>query len=625
MKTYLLLFFLFISSLSVNGQEQTELLQDSIQKIIHTQLTLFPQEKVHLHLDRDHYSANDTIWFRAYVLDAYTHRYQTGSRYVYVDLISPTDTLVRRVMIRPEDNMHYGYIPIPEQINDGEYTIRAYTRYMRNMGEDYLFQKKIRIAPLTYSRYTQSEETKKTKKKQKEPDYEVYFFPEGGQLLDGRGGLIAFKTLDENGNTVAISGQILDSSGNEVAFLQSLHAGMGVFNLFIQPDESYTLHCTNELGLAKTFPLPAALPNAHTITCQSRNNKIYLARAHSFASEPEGNFYLLAHSKGEILLFNPWDDSSKLLILPKEDLPGGIVHFLLLDGELNVLSERLYFSSNYSLAEVDFQTSKPKYNTRQQVSSELTVSNDLGMPVPASLSVSVIDGQEQVLDSLSENILSYLLLSSELPGYIENPGYYFQENTFREQELNLLMLTHGWRRYNLPEVIKGKLEQPSWGYQRAMSMTGQVKGIISGKPVKDANVVFLSSRKFFDSANTNDNGLFAFVNYELPEGTSYFVQAKNKKGGARVELLVDPEDFPTPKHLPVRKLPEIDPNGPLSEKAEQRMIYDEQMRMIYLNTVEVKAKKRRKQDENMEWYSAGADYSITREKIDEATVIYAYE
>jgi len=112
---------------TVSGNESVF---DIIAQYFKQQLSVFPQEKIHLHTDRDFYVPGEKIWFRAYLTDAATHQHSTQSRYVYVELISPVDTLVRRVMIHPENGMFYGHLPLTELIPEGNYTLRAYTRYM---------------------------------------------------------------------------------------------------------------------------------------------------------------------------------------------------------------------------------------------------------------------------------------------------------------------------------------------------------------------------------------------------------------------------------------------------------------------------------------------------------------
>ena len=146
-----------------------------------TQLNVFPQEKIHVHTDRDFYVPGEKIWFKAYLADAATHQHNTLSRYVYVELIDRRDTLVSRVMIRPdENNLFHGHLFLSEIIPEGDYTLRAYTRYMENLDDDYFFKKNIRIGNLSSSN-VQSEESDSIIDDFE--DFEVSFYPEGGNLI----------------------------------------------------------------------------------------------------------------------------------------------------------------------------------------------------------------------------------------------------------------------------------------------------------------------------------------------------------------------------------------------------------------------------------------------------------
>ena len=133
-----------LASVKTNKESETNLFP-AVEENITAQLEVYPQEKIHLHTDRDFYVSGEKIWFKAYVVDAYTHLFPTYSEYVYVELISPADTLISRVMIYQLDGMFYGHLPLAD-IPEGNYTLRAYTRYMENLGDDYFFKKNIHIA-----------------------------------------------------------------------------------------------------------------------------------------------------------------------------------------------------------------------------------------------------------------------------------------------------------------------------------------------------------------------------------------------------------------------------------------------------------------------------------------------
>jgi hypothetical protein len=143
-------FFLILLVLSgfittLTGQESA-ILNNAKTNII-KQLSIFPHEKIYLHTDKPYYITGEKIFFRAFLLDAFSNQQAVQSRYVYVELINPADSVVQRVKIRPdEDNLFYGAIPLPEDLPQGSYKMRAYTQYMRNQGESSFYSKYVRIS-----------------------------------------------------------------------------------------------------------------------------------------------------------------------------------------------------------------------------------------------------------------------------------------------------------------------------------------------------------------------------------------------------------------------------------------------------------------------------------------------
>jgi len=119
---------------------------DSAVHNILIQVLLFPQEKLYLQTDKPYYISGEKVFFRAFLLNAFSHAPSNMSRYVYVELINPADSVVLRQQIRPEKNLFFGALPLPEELPGGNYKLRAYTRFMENLGEDYFFSRYLRIA-----------------------------------------------------------------------------------------------------------------------------------------------------------------------------------------------------------------------------------------------------------------------------------------------------------------------------------------------------------------------------------------------------------------------------------------------------------------------------------------------
>ena len=251
-------------------------------------------------------------------------------------------------------------------------------------------------------------------------------------------------------------------------------------------------------------------------------------------------------------------------------------------------------------------------------------------------SVAVTDDMDIPVDS-STTIFSSLLLSSELKGYIENPAYYLQDNPESTAALDLLMMTHGWRRYNIPEVIRGKPAYPSIAYQTSQQISGAVKNIVRSRPVVGSEVLILVNDSDFGLTSSDENGRFLFQDFEYPDSTAYFVRSLSNRGSDRVELVLDRKSFPNLIHAlqsPVSEIstkeeePKVEsaPNAFIT-KAEQRVRYDEDMQVIHLSEVVVAAPKiERKEEPRLQyWANSSSDVTIRREDIEEVHYHYAAE
>ena len=131
----------------------------------------------------------------------------------------------------------------------------------------------------------------------------------------------------------------------------------------------------------------------------------------------------------------------------------GITHFMLIDQQGNALSERLVFIPDRNPHQWQILPDKPTYGKREKVSLQIAAKDHNGNPIEGSFSISITDRRSIRPDSLADNIVSNLLLTSDLKGYVENPGYYFLHQDLRTlRTLDFLMMTHGWRRHHIKNV-----------------------------------------------------------------------------------------------------------------------------------------------------------------------------
>ena len=487
MKKSFLLIILFFSCLPAFSQLPTS----GVERKLQIQRELYPQEKLHLHLDKPMYLSGEKIWFRAYLVDAASHQPVANSRYVYAELIADNDSIVNRVMIRPDSLDHYyGYLQIPEHTQSGEYNIRAYTAYMRNK-EDYFFQKNI---------YILSHIKQKIEKKYAGTafDYDIQFFPEGGRLPQEIVHKIAFKAIGKDGLHRNISGYILDEKQDTLTSFTSTHLGMGYFMLKALPGKQYYAECINEFGDKKRFKLPEA-ENTVALKVERSRGKVVISVSESEAlSYPKDSLFVLIHTRGYMQYWGRWKAEQDYLILNSESFPSGVSQITLLDPAGNVLSERLIFCLNKDQATVSVSVDKPAYGKREKIVLDICLDDARGVEEKGSFSVAVTDDRDLSPDTTS-SILSDLLLTSELKGYIENPSYYLQsDNRLAINAADVLMLTQGWRRYNIVSLMKEEYITPVLPYETSQHLTGQVKdGYFKKEATDEASVILYMPENHF--------------------------------------------------------------------------------------------------------------------------------
>jgi len=618
-KTSLILFlFLFMLGHLVSAQEQM-IVTDSVDLRLQQQLIAFPQEKIYVQTDKSSYLSGERIWLRAHMVDAFTHQPAFISRYIYIELINPLDDLVKRIKIRPDSTGAYsGHIDLEDDLVQGAYTLRAYTQFMRNMGEDYFFRKIVQVLdpfslqleplvsfdvekndlhvsmqfidrqssdtitpevvtckvghraiktlkPKNNNMYNldvrlSDKETNRTlllgliykgRKYNRyytipydQADYDLQFFPEGGYLIPGVTSQVAFKALNGDGLSTDISGTLYDSADREVIAFKSIHLGMGFFHFIPSENETYHVICRNESGTSKRFELPVPEPKAHVVTMRNAGNQLRIIHSRGTESTQE-SVSLLIHHKGLVLFHEKWNPEREMYSIANKDLPTGVLNILLLNAKQEVLSERLLFNlGEGEFAHIRADIPKPSYQRRAHVSIALKLNNPDLTPVTGNIAVSVTDKEAVALDSTT-NIISTLLLSSELKGYIESPASYFTGEKTNKHALDALMLTQGWRRYDIPAVLKGDITIPdSFEPELTQQVTGKADGVFGS--LKEGQISLMAKLDTLVSTEltqADDKGRFAF-NVEYPEGTTILVQSRSKKGGSFNSISIDQETFP---------------------------------------------------------------------------------
>ncbi|MDR3706148.1 MAG: hypothetical protein P4L28_09605 [Paludibacteraceae bacterium] len=628
-----------------------------------------PQEKLYLHFDKPCYVAGDRMWFRAYLVNANTHQPDTASCAVYVELTNSCDSLVRRVKIPCQKGVYSGSILLNEESPEGVYTVRAYTNWMQNIGNDFFYHKQIYIgnsisskvkSSISYSfvnekkiaadiYFSQQGSPLASKKmtyylnlsgKNKSPkivttnvqgkihveynpqqidikkpilhvtyqenmskydrnyilpaknNFDVQFFPEGGELISGASNCIAFKAIQFNGFSTEIKGTVFDNTNNKISEFKSSHLGMGKFYLLPEKTKKYYAIVENiSGGDKKRIDLPTVKQQGTALEASFHNNKIHIGIKHDNSQD---SLFLLAHSRGSIFYNKAITDLNEAVVFNPQELRPGIISFLLLNKNNEPISERLVFIKPQKAASSALQFDKPDYESREKVNCAVHVTDAQGNPASGSFSVATTDASDVELDSLGENITNTLLLSSDLKGYIENPNQYFDPNFKQGDEaLDVLMMTQGWKRFNVSSLLKGDKETATDFLEKGQAISGSIKAGLLNKREKGTTMTMLApSIKYFGMQETDENGKFMFGGFSFPDSTKFTIQAKRKRGiKDAVEITLDQDTFPAIQEEIIRPEKAVAANDNQLETASEKFIYENGMFNFNLKAVEVVARR----------------------------------
>lgn len=519
---------------------------DSLALRLRRQLELFPQEKIFVHTDKPYYMAGDTLWFRAHVVDASTHVPADASRYVYVDFrrvdkpSAGTDIPAQHYQILERSGVYAGYIPLPMTLESGNYELTGYTYFMRNLPHDYFFRQSVYVSAYG-QRYTPG-------KQKTAADYDVTFHPEGGYFVEGVRCTAGFKALRQDGTSADITGHVVDETGREVARFASQHAGMGKCFFTPEAGHRYTAVCRDAAGSERCVRLPEAEPRACVLQVYPASERFTVQAAAAPGYNP-GLLRLLIHCRGNISYNEVLDPTTRQVSFRWEDFPQGVLQILLLDEGMRTLSERLLFHYDPGLeATARVHPDKPEYKRREKVSLEFEFRDAQGDPLTGNVSLAVTDSRIIDPDFAHRDIRTELLLESELRGYVEDPDYYFGERSpERMAAADALMLTQGWRRYDIPKVLQGIYAEPELPLEIGQEITGHLEktGLFRGRNFKGYTVSALVPRfgSFFRTEVERD-GRFALNGFDMPASTHFVLRAEGPGGKTDVVLVTDPQTWP---------------------------------------------------------------------------------
>lgn len=449
-------------------------------------------------------------------------------------------------------------------------------------------------------------------------DFDIQFFPEGGNLIENILQSVAFKALGSNGLSIDVTGTVYNSRNEEQVNFASVYKGMGKLLLLDEPGLTYYARVKTMNGLEKRVELPRAVSQGVTIQLGQNHDKI-MYQISNQTSLPLRSLYLLMHCRGKVLVMRQLDSLSVTGMFKTAELPNGIISFSVIDSLKNHYCERVFFCKSNSIPHVSMQSNKPAYNRREKVNLDFKVLDKQGNPVSGNYAISITDSKTVALDSLSDNIQSSLLLSSDIKGYVEDPAYYFSgKSPSITGALDLLMMTQGWRRFNTDDVLKGRNKAPGFFIEAGQTLSGKVVNIL-GKPSKNADVfVFAPTMRGMNIAKSDSLGNYLLQGIEFPDSTRFILKANRKKGLPGIEVKPDKESFPaTRMFFPDRQTLIKAQWSEYLSVSKEKYYLDGGMRVYNLAEVTVEGQRKTAQFEDPLIPTSMADYTLSGDQIAE--------
>ena len=563
-----------------------------------TQFNFYTQEKVYLHFDNTSYYQGDNIFFKCYVVTSEQNQLSELSKTLYVELLNPGGEILDKRILKIENGQCHGDFSLNHiPFYSGYYEVRAYTKYMLNFGEDVIFSRVFPVFDkqkiegdyeekkmLRWGRYGPVGYPSKRENPQKGKTVNLSFFPEGGNLVQGIESCVAFEATDETGNPIDITGFIINNEKQELCKLATLHEGRGIFTYTPGDIRKKDIAEVEYSGKKYRFDLPQSLPQGIVMEVDNLSSPdSIIVNFRKNSNTPAAKFGVAVISGGILqnsFYFEAKDEISSYKI-DKTQLPSGVSRIVLFNSESKILCDRLVFTINDDVLEIKAKTNKQTYKPYELVEMEFSVEDKDSNPVNTTFSLSIRDGANEV--EYKRNILTDLLLTSEIKGYVRDPSFYFEgiagqaRNDRLNQEiagdpesssgrndrkslLDLLLMVQGWRRYSWEQITANETQNAAFPQLKYLPEQGiETQGTVvsfARKIPKPKVDVSLSLRKL-EEENTNSNllfetfvtdskGRFNFV-LDIDGKWDMILSAMEKKKKTDHRILLDRIPRPEPK------------------------------------------------------------------------------
>ena len=559
----LYLSLLFVGFLNAQSQTAFQHLKENVENIIAFNKYL-PQEKVYLHFDNTGYFKGETIWFKAYVARTDRSCLSDLSHVLYVELVTPGGDVIETKKFCIKDGEADGCLKLDDKIlESGFYEVRAYTRYMTNWDNDCIFSRvfpifkkptkegdysKRVIAEHSYVQrlpdYRESADTLKVKVKK----INARFYPEGGNLVQGLTSTVAFDIYNEEGAHIAADVYVIRGT-DTITSSKTEYQGRGL--LRYTPDgEACRILITDSSGHHREFSLPESLQSGYVLTVNTQNSKSVMMHVNSSPDlYGKGVCWVVTHN-GMIESADTATAGADGIIRQflRDELESGVNQITLMDDEGHVVADRLFFNYPHDQSDTISVTS-----STANLSPCKKVSLDMNTLPQTSFSLSVRDVATET-NGYNQNVQTWLLLTSDLNGFIENPEFYLEvDDALHRHAADLLMLVQGWRRYDMAMMTGRKKFVKREPLEDALYIDGRLHQVKKKNPVSQVSLsaTLYNGQGYTMSGNgiTDANGYYAMKLPDCEDEWTMLMYTKKNDELTKYNIGIDRHFSPQRRHI----------------------------------------------------------------------------
>lgn len=440
----------------------------------------FPQEKIHIHFDKDTYLPGETVWMKAYLMC--DGRPSSVSKNLYIDWTDVDGRLLLHSVSPITEGGAGSYFKIPAWVKNGVVHVKAYTQWMLNFDEAFLYNKDIPVLMPIETPNLVPEKILTS----------LSFFPEGGDLVNGVSSILAFEALDQHNRAARVSGVIRTSANMVVDSFYTSFNGMGTIRFKPTPGEHYTAFWCDQDGTAHNKTVPDAKTNGLVLHAEPfKNDQIHYRLEKSADASKLTRIIVIGTINQKQVYRNSLtlENNTAEASIDASGLPAGMMQLTAFDGNLSPLAERVIFVNNQK-AYSKVRLKKESVNLNKRARNEISI--EIPDSLVTNLSVSITDaglGRDS-----SKNIYSDLLIAGDLKGSIPDAASFLSDSVNANENLDLLLLTHGWRRFSWETVVSGKFPELKYGRDAGfLSVMGEIR---NGQDLdsRDSMAVLMISR-----------------------------------------------------------------------------------------------------------------------------------